>query len=141
MDTAKAYDIAVIGGGAAGTMAAIRAGQRGKSIVLIERNSSLGNKIMITAQGRCNLTNTASLGVFIKKFNPGGEFLRSAFFSFFNEELIEFFRSKGLEFKVEKQGRVLPVTDKARSVMLVLNGYLKENKVDIMLAVRVVDIE
>ncbi len=137
----RIYDIAVIGGGAAGSMAAIRAGQLGKDVILIERNDCLGKKIMITGKGRCNITNTASPDVFIKKFNPGGEFLRSAFFSFFNEDLIEFFRSKGLELKAERQGRVFPVTDEARSVIAVLEEYLKENKVDILYGTRIVDIE
>lgn len=139
--TANAYDIAVIGGGAAGIMAAIRGGQRGRRVVLLERNNALGNKLMLTAHGRCNLTNTASRDVFIKKFSPGGEFLRSAFFSFSNEALMEFFRAKGLTLKVEKHGRVLPDTDKARSVMLVLKEYLRESGVDIKCAVRVFFIE
>lgn len=135
------YDIAVIGGGPAGSMAAIRAGQLGKSVALIERNNSLGSKIMITGKGRCNLTNTAPVDVFIKKFAPRGEFLRSAFFSFFNEDLMEFFQSKGLDLRVERQGRVFPATDKASSVIFVLEEYLKENKVDILYDTRIVDIE
>lgn len=130
-DSAKRYDIAVIGGGAAGSMAAIRAGQLGARVILIERNDSLGKKIMITGKGRCNLTNASPIDIFIKKFNPGGEFLRSAFFSFSSEDLMEFFQSKGLELKVERQRRVFPVTDKARSVVSVLEEYLKEAGVDV----------
>jgi len=141
MTLMKLYDIAVIGGGAAGSMAAIRAGQGGKRVVLIERNDSLGKKIMITGKGRCNLTNTASVDVFIKKFGSGGEFLRSAFHSFFNEDLMGFFRSKGLELKAERQGRVFPVTDKARSVVHILEEYLKESRVDVLYDTRIVDIE
>ncbi len=140
-DSAKTYDIAVIGGGPAGSMAAIRAGQLGKSVTLIERNNSIGSKIMITGKGRCNLTNSSPIDVFIKKFVPRGEFLRSAFFSFFNEDLMEFFRSKGLDLKVERQGRVFPATDKARSVISVLEEYLKESNVDIIYNTRIVGIE
>ncbi len=138
---AKAYDIAVIGGGAAGSMAAIRAGQLGKSVVLIERNDSIGRKIMITGKGRCNLTNTAPVDVFIKKFGSRGKFLRSAFFRFSNEDLMEFFRSKGLALKAERQGRVFPASDKARSVVSVLEEHLKENRVDVVYGMRIVDLE
>ncbi|MCM8790417.1 MAG: NAD(P)/FAD-dependent oxidoreductase [Candidatus Omnitrophica bacterium] len=124
------YDIAVVGGGAAGTMAAIRASALKKRVVLIESNDSIGKKILITGKGRCNLTNTAPIDVFIEKFGRQGKFLRSAFFNFFNEDLIDFFRSKGMEVKAERQGRVFPATDKARSVVEVLARCLKEGKVE-----------
>lgn len=137
----KVYDIAVIGGGPAGSMAAIRAGQLGRRVVLIERNSSIGSKILITGRGRCNLTNTAPADTFIKKFAPGGEFFRTAFFSFFNEDLMEFFRSRGLELKVERQGRVFPATDSARSITLILEECLKENRIEIIYNTRVADIK
>lgn len=135
------YDIAVIGGGAAGSMAAIRAAKAGKEVVLIERNDSIGKKMMITGKGRCNITNSGPLDLFIKKFNPGGEFFRTAFFKFSNEDLIDFFKSKGLELKVERQGRVFPIDDKARSVVSVLEGCLKENKVEIKYNTRVSAVE
>jgi len=135
------FDIAVIGGGAAGIMASIRAGELGKNVVLIERNDSLGKKILMTGRGRCNLTNTAPIDVFIKKFAPEGEFLRSAFFSFSNEDLMEFFQSKGLKLKIERQGRVFPATDKAHSIISVLENSLKEDKVDVMYNTRITSIE
>jgi predicted flavoprotein YhiN len=102
---AVGYDVAVVGGGAAGAMAAIRAGQLGKSVVLLERNDALGKKILITGKGRCNVTNSAPIETFIEKFGRSGKFLRSALYSFFNEDVIEFFRSNGLEMKTERQGR------------------------------------
>lgn len=137
----KIFDIAVIGGGAAGCMAAIRAGGLEKDVVLIERNDSLGKKILMTGKGRCNITNTASIDVFIKKFSPGGEFFRTAFFSFSNEDLMEFFRSKGLELKAERQGRVFPVTDNAKSVVSVLEGCLKDSGVAIIYNTRITAVE
>jgi len=137
----KTCDIAVIGGGAAGSMAAIRAAQLGKRVVLTERNDSIGRKILMTGKGRCNLTNTATIDTFIKKFSPNGEFLRNAFLAFSNEDLMEFFRSMGLELKIERQGRVFPVTDKALSVVALLEECLKENKVDILYGARITDIE
>jgi predicted Rossmann fold flavoprotein len=142
VDTAEVYDIAIIGAGAAGCLAAIRAGYYlGKKVVLIERNSSIGKKLMLTGGGHCNLTNTASLDTFIKRFKPNGEFLRSAFFLFSNEDLMEFFRSHGLQLKVEKQGRVLPATDKAASVVTILRKCLKEAAVTVVYNTRVTDIE
>lgn len=130
------FDIAVVGGGAAGAMAAIRAAQLGKRVVLIERNDSIGKKVLMTGRGRCNLTNTASVEDFIKSFGRRGEFLRSAFFAFFNEDLIEFFRSAGLETKIERQGRVFPVTDSARSVVEALRKVLADNGVRVIYSTR-----
>ena len=131
------YDIAVIGGGAAGTMAAIRASLLNKKVVLIERNDSIGKKILMTGKGRCNITNAAPVDTFIEKFGKQGNFLRSAFFAFFNDDLIDFFKSKGLELKVERQGRVFPATDSARSITEVLARYLSENNVEIRYNTRV----
>ena len=126
------YDIVVVGAGPAGTMAAIRAGQLSRNVLLIEKNSAIGRKILLTGKGRCNLTNMASLDTFIKKFGRQGQFLRQAFSSFFNQELIDFFKAKGLDSKVERQNRVFPVTDNAGSVVDVLKEYLKENKTEIL---------
>jgi len=137
----KSFDIAVIGAGAAGCMAAIRAAALGKSVVLIERNSSAGVKILMTGKGRCNITNTAPIDVFIEKFAPSGEFFRTAFFTFSSEDLMEFFRAKGLELKIERQGRVFPVTDKAKSVVSTLEASLKENGVTVIYNTRITAIE
>ena len=136
------YDIAVIGGGAAGAMAAIKAAEgSSKKIVLIERNDSIGKKILITGKGRCNITNAGDIEVFIKRFHSSGQFLRTAFFKFFNQDLIQFFETKGLELKTERQGRVFPVTDKAASVIAVLKDYLAENKVEILYKTRLKNIK
>lgn len=136
----KKYDVAVIGAGAAGAMAAIRAGQLKRRVVLIERNDSIGKKILITGKGRCNLTNTAGEDAFIAKFGKRGEFLRTAFHSFSNEDLIAFFRSMGLEIKAERQGRVFPVTDKARSVIDALNKALADSGVEVAYNTRIAKI-
>lgn len=135
------YDIAVVGAGAAGCMAAIKASQSGKNVILIERNHIIGKKIMLTSNGRCNLTNAASIQSFIEKFHPHGEFLRTAFFHFTNNDLIEFFKNSGLELKVEDRGRVLPITDKANSVIAILQKTLKENKVIIDYNQRILSIK
>ncbi|MDD5429077.1 MAG: NAD(P)/FAD-dependent oxidoreductase [Candidatus Omnitrophica bacterium] len=136
----KTYDIIVIGGGAAGSMAAIRAGQLKKKVLLAERNDSIGRKILITGKGRCNLTNTADIDVFIEKFGKPGEFLRTAFYHFSNQDLIDLFNSLGLETKSERQGRVFPVTDKAASVIDALKKALAESGVEISYGTRINEI-
>lgn len=134
------YDIAVIGAGPAGMMAAIRAGQLNRKIILVEKNESVGKKILITGKGRCNITNSAKIDIFIEKFGKSGQFLRTALSHFSNEDLIEFFKFKGLELKIERQGRVFPATDSAHSITNVLVEYLKENKVEIRYKHRIKDI-
>lgn len=131
------YDIAVIGAGAAGSMAAIRAGQLDKRVALLERNEAIGKKMLMTGKGRCNITNSGKLDTFIEKFGRPGQFLRNAFYAFSNEDVMDFFRSNGLELKSERQGRVFPVTDNARSVTQVLERCLEESKVEIRYNVRI----
>lgn len=137
----KEWDLAVVGAGPAGVMAAIRAGGFRKKVILIERNSSLGKKLLITGKGRCNITNTASIDEFIGKFGGNGEFLRTAFFVFFNEDLMDFFKSKGLSLKIERQGRVFPEDDRALSVLGILEKTLLENGVDALYNSRVSEIK
>ena len=100
------YEIAVVGAGAAGSMAAIKAGRPGKSVVLIERNSSLGKKILLTGKARCNITNTASPEDFLERFGRAGQFLRHAFSLFSNKDLMNFFAGNDLTLVPERQGRV-----------------------------------
>lgn len=134
------YDIAVVGAGAAGTMAAIRAGQLKKRVVLVERNDIIGKKILLTGKGRCNVTNTANLDDFLSKFGKDGAFFRTAFSRLSNEDLIDFFKAKGLELKAERQGRVFPITDNAISITQTLKEYLSENNVDIRYNARIKNI-
>lgn len=137
----RAYDMAVAGGGAAGCMAAIRAGQLSRDIVLIEKNASVGVKILLTGAGRCNITNIAPIDTFIKKFGKQGNFLRSAFYKFSNRALMDFFESRGLHLKSERQGRVFPSTDKAASVIETLQEALRASEVDILYKTALLDIK
>lgn len=127
----QVYDIAVVGAGPAGIMSCIRAACFKKNVILLERNNCIGKKILLSGKGRCNVTNIASVDDFIVKFGRQGDFLRSAFSKFFNQDLMDFFKAKGLELKIERQGRVFPVTDRAASVIEVLNKCLLENKVKV----------
>jgi predicted Rossmann fold flavoprotein len=135
------YDVAVVGAGPAGMMAAITAASNGHKVILIERNSSSGRKLLLTGNGRCNLTNTASLKEFLNKFGRRGSFLRSAFSTFSNQDLIDFFESRGLEFKVEDGGRVFPVTDDSKSVLKILDVSMKKNGVNMFYNARLQSIK
>ncbi len=123
--------IVVVGGGPAGMMAAIRASNGTDKVILVEKNRSLGTKLLLTGKGRCNLTNMCSLDSFLKSFSGNAAFLRDAFKGFFNKELVSFFEDRKLGCKVERQDRVFPVTDKARSVLDVLRSELQQKHVRI----------
>lgn len=140
------WDVAVVGGGAAGMMAAARAAEGGAKVVLIEKNPTLGKKLLITGGGRCNITNAEpDVRVFLKKFNTNNQaadqFLFSPFSKHGVEDSISFFNARGLDTKVEARGRVFPVTDSAQSVWDVLYAYLHEQKVQILSGTPVVKVE
>ncbi len=132
--------IAVIGAGPSGMMAAIRASQLNQAVTLFEKNSILGRKLLLSGKGRCNITNACSLDLFLKRFSKNGEFLRDAFAKFFNQDLVDFFKDRGLELKTERQLRVFPVTDSSTSVVEVLKKELIKNKVEIIYKTSIRDI-
>ena len=135
--TSMDADVVVIGGGAAGLMAAGRAAQLGARVLLLEKTDSCGNKILVSGKTRCNLTNAAELKTFIAMYGQNGRFLHSAFSRFFRPELLAFFEQYGLATKVERGGRVFPVSDDARDVVRVFQKYLSENKVRTIFNARV----
>jgi predicted Rossmann fold flavoprotein len=116
--------IVVIGGGPAGVMAAGRAAQCGASAVLLEKGPRLGRKLRISGKGRGNITNTADLREFIEAFSPNGKFLYGAFSRFFRDDLLDLLRSQGVETKVERGGRVFPVSDRASDVADALERWM-----------------
>lgn len=123
--------IIVVGAGPAGMMAAISASELGAQVLIIEKNNQAGRKLLFSGKGRCNLTNYDVLEDFLPRYNSGGQFLRSAFSSFFNQDLMHFFESRGLRLNVERQNRVFPDTNSSASVVEVLLDELKRNKVKI----------
>ncbi|MBU4149762.1 MAG: NAD(P)/FAD-dependent oxidoreductase [Candidatus Omnitrophica bacterium] len=124
--------IIVIGGGPAGMMAAIRAGQLNQDVILIEKNPSLGRKLLLSGKGRCNLTNACELNSFLERFPKKAQFLRDTFKKFFNRELMDFFERRGLRLKVERQMRVFPVSDLSSSILDVLKKELSESKIKLL---------
>ena len=127
------WDVAVIGGGPAGMMAAGRAAERGLKVILIEKNDTLGKKLLITGGGRCNVTNAEfDTRTFLKKFKDNDKYLFSAFSKWSVKETLHFFHDHQMETKIENEKRVFPVTNKAQSVWDVLVTYMKEGRVTIL---------
>lgn len=112
--------VIVIGAGAAGLMAAISAAETGAKVLLLEKMPSPGRKILVTGKGRCNFTNRCELVDFPKYFPNNGSFLYSALRAFDNQDLIDFFASRGVQSKVERGGRLFPVSDKAADIVAAL---------------------
>ncbi len=132
--------IIVVGGGPSGMMAAIRAKELGAEVLLLEKKSSLGNKLLLSGKGRCNLTNNDDLPNFLERFSKNGEFLRDAFKKFFNQELISFFQARGLKFKIERQLRVFPADDRASSILKILTDQLRDSGVRVVGQSKVKDV-
>lgn len=124
--------VVVIGGGAAGMVAAIMASRNGHNVVLIEKMRSLGRKLSITGKGRCNMTNATEIENFIKNVPGNGKFMYSAFQQFTNEDAIRFFNEIGVKTKVERGDRVFPVSDSALEVIDKLKKELDKQKVRII---------
>ena len=121
-------------------MAAIRAAALGQEVILLEKKSTLGNKLLLSGKGRCNLTNTEDLPNFLKRFSKNGDFLRDAFKKFFNQELISFFEQRGLKLKTERQLRVFPQSDRSSSILNVLENELVKAEVQVICRSKVVDL-
>ena len=123
-------DVLVIGGGAAGLMAAGTAAKRGLKVTLLERNDKLARKVAITGKGRCNVTNDCPLlNDLIANIPVNGRFLFGAFSRFDTRDTMDFFENEGVQLKIERGGRVFPVSDKALDIVDALNRYITKNGV------------
>ncbi len=109
--------ILVIGGGAAGLMAAASAAEHGADVTLLEKMPAVGRKLLITGKGRCNVTNVADIKTIIDNMPGNGPFLYSALASFSNNDLMAWLEKRGVSLKTERGGRVFPVSDQARDVV------------------------
>lgn len=125
-------EIVVIGGGAAGMMAAVSAAERGASVTLLEPNERLGKKLNITGKGRCNVTNNTGPGELMANIPCNGKFLYSAFSRFNAQDVMAFFEDLGVPLKTERGNRVFPVSDRAFDVSAALERRLKKLRVRVI---------
>ena len=125
--------VVVIGGGAAGLMAAVIAGREGAKVTLLEKMNYVGKKMGITGKGRCNITNACDMSEFIKNTPGNGKFLYGAYERFTNEDLLQLLHDAGLETKVERGGRVFPTSDSALDVRNIFMKLMKHYGVDVHL--------
>ncbi|MGJ7912885.1 NAD(P)/FAD-dependent oxidoreductase [Neobacillus sp. LXY-1] len=135
------FDVIVIGGGPSGLMAAIAAGEKGATVLLIDKGDKLGRKLAISGGGRCNVTNRLPIEDIIKHIPGNGKFLYSAFSIFNNEDIIRFFEKLGIALKEEDHGRMFPVSDQAQSVVDALLIQLEKLQVKVFKNCAVGDIQ
>lgn len=120
----------VIGGGPAGMIAAVTTAEQGNSVTILEKMEDLGKKLLITGKGRCNITNSAEMEDFMKNIPENAKFLYSSFNQYTNQDIINFLNKQGVATKVERGGRVFPVSDRAEDVLNAFKRKLKELNVE-----------
>ncbi|MBP1964694.1 NAD(P)/FAD-dependent oxidoreductase [Paenibacillus aceris] len=128
------YDVIVIGGGSAGLMASIAASRQGAKVLLLDKGDKLGRKLGISGGGRCNVTNNKDMDDLIKHIPGNGRFLYSALTQFGNRHIIDFFEGLGIRLKEEDNGRMFPVSDKAKTVVDALIGQVRKQGVEIRMS-------
>ena len=116
------YDLVIIGGGAAGILAAGRAAEKGAKVLLLEKMRSVGRKILISGKGRCNITNDSYASNHLKQAHPKPKFLKKAFKNFFKDDIMAILDSQGLVYKTERGNRVFPESNKSKDV---LDAYIR----------------
>ena len=136
----KSYHIAIVGGGAAGLMAAARCVGSGLDVVLIEKNKECGKKLLITGKGRCNITNSSPWKDFQTHIHPDKGFLKNAFHHFSNKDVVALLESAGLPCKEERGNRIFPVSDRSHDVRDTLVKYIKKGGINVVTGCQVLDI-
>ncbi len=124
--------VIVCGGGAAGMIAAGTTAKTADKVILIEKNDALGKKLRITGKGRCNITNACDIEDMIGMYPVNGKFLYSALYTFTNDDIVELLKSYGVETKVERGGRVFPISDDARDVVSAMRKYALQPNVKLI---------
>lgn len=131
-ENVKEYDLIVVGGGAAGLMAAGTAASKGLKVVLLEKMEKPARKIRITGKGRCNLTNIKPEEEFLAKVQTNRDFFRSAYEAFDNRALVRFFERKGVRLETERGGRVFPKSGKAWDIADALVEWCRDGEVEML---------
>lgn len=135
------YDVAIVGGGPAGMMAAISASAQGARVILLEKNKRLGLKLMMSGGGRCNISNNIPDPKELSRhFDQKGKFLISSFTKFGVAEIIDFFESRGVPLKIEKDNQIFPQSNQAGHIVDCLYSTLKENGVIIRNDANVIEV-
>jgi predicted Rossmann fold flavoprotein len=134
------YDLIVVGGGAAGLIAAGRAAQKGIRVLLLEKMRRAGRKLLITGKGRCNITHDADQSVYYQNIFPNGRFLKHAFHAFFVNDILDIMHEQGVETTTERGSRVFPVSNNAADVVNALLRWMGNKNIDILYGERVVDV-
>jgi predicted Rossmann fold flavoprotein len=122
-------DVVVIGGGAAGMLAAALTARRGFDVLLLDKNDRLGRKLLITGKGRCNVTNNCPVRQALDNIPTGGKFLQSAFNGFTPQDTMALFEELGVPLKTERGGRVFPVSDKSADIVSALTRFMQKTGV------------
>lgn len=133
-------EIAIIGAGPAGIIAAGIAGSRGKKVTLYEKNKFIGKKLFITGKGRCNITNASPIDVFFDNIVTNKNFLYSSLYTFTNDDIINLLKDNGLTVKIERGNRVFPNSDKSSDVIKALTRFLNNNNVELKLNTDISDV-
>ena len=120
--------VIIIGGGPAGIISAISSARNGNNVILIEKNNSLGKKLLITGKGRCNITSSININDFIKNIPGNGKFLYSAFQNFTNIDIINLIEKNGVKVKEERGNRIFPITDNSKDVLKSFEKELNKYK-------------
>ena len=132
--------VVVVGGGAAGMMAAISAADQGHQVTLMEKNEKLGKKVYITGKGRCNVTNNSDVENLLRNTMMNAKFLYSAYYTFDSQAMMDFLQKEGLELKTERGNRVFPASDHSSDVIRTLQNALKKRGVSILLYTKVLEV-
>jgi len=130
-------DVIIVGAGPAGLLAAGRAAELGRKVLILEKMRSEGRKLLITGKGRCNITNAAPVSEFIAHVFPNGKFLRNAFSHFFSKDIIDLLEKYGVEITLERGGRYFPTSNKSSDILQALLRWVNELGVEIQCGQRV----
>lgn len=135
-------NVIVIGAGPSGIMAALSSAKSGNKVTLLERNNEIGKKLKLTGGGRCNITNNRDIEEFFDKIVTNKKFLYSAFYTFSNLDILEYFKKNNLEYKIEydNDNKVYTKNDKAEDVINVFKEDLKKNNVNFIYNSKVIDL-